>query len=407
MGYKDSKAFTEQGIKNIYLSLLLVAPFCIFIFITFFTEQPVLILTTFAISIMIILILFIKGMGDMLSGREELGEKHSYSVVLATILSSAAIIVFLFWIVLILLSFSSLISFYTTVSIDAGITFLLTYILMIVLSVVFRILIGLGLIFFVKEIIPEKKSLLWFSFITFIIYPVIVFIPILDYLAMCALGLVAFILPVVLYIICYRKAYQKIFSSEIKATPLIPCPFCNRVIPINSTFCRHCETKFKVEKHRDELDPRLNMDVPKPEYVSPYGYTPVEGPTEYQKRRLITIISLIVVVIVVAAAIFIIFRGNEVENNKNSFVGTWQGGIYDGENFFTDDTWIFYTNGSLQEEGSFFDEWGTYEIKSSSEICITFPFSGTICYDYKFLDNGLKFQLILGNEPLYQYTKIT
>ena len=103
MGHKDSKAFTEQGIKNIYLSLLFIVPFCILIFLTAFTPAVVF-LTTFAISIMVVLIFFIKGMGDVLSGREELGEKHSSNVVLATILSSAAIIVFLFLIVLLLVS---------------------------------------------------------------------------------------------------------------------------------------------------------------------------------------------------------------------------------------------------------------------------------------------------------------
>lgn len=403
MGTKESKAFTEHGVRFIYLSLLIAIPFgvvAIAASLLSFTAS----IASLGVGTLLVLMFFIKGMGGMLNGREEMGEQHTSNVILATILSSAAIVVFLFLLLLVIISVNVIVS--SLGSTDSTVALVLALILPLALSIAFLVLIGLGLIFFIKEIMPdEKKSFLWISLGLTIASPIItsIFLPFGAILR----TVVAFIIiiPMALFFFSYKAAYMKLRASAVKAVPLLPCPFCDKIIPTNSTSCRHCGAKFE-EDEIEELDPRLNMDAPEPQHVAPRGYTPVKGPSESQKRRLFTIISLIIVLIIVAAAIFVIFRGNEIENNKNSFVGTWNGGIYDGENFFTDDTWIFHTNGSIHEEDSIFDEWGTYEIKSSSEICISLSYTSNICYDYKFLNNGMQFQLILGNEPLYQFTKV-
>lgn len=307
MGNSNTKPFTEQGVKQIYLSLLLVIPFGIFTFLTAFTVL-VIFGTTFAICIIILLIIFLKGIGNMLSGREELGEKHTWNVVIATILSSAAFIVFLFLIVLLIISTSPLLSVGINFLSDAFSSYYLSILLMSILFVAFRILIGLGLNFYIEEIIPEKKQLLWKTFFVFVFAPFVLLIPIDIIQVTCALGLITFIIPVLLYLLCYRIAYQKLCYINIKkATPLIPCPFCGSMIPIDSTSCKHCGTEFE-ENPDTEIDPRLKMDVTKPEYMAPRGYTPTKGPTEEQKKKLFLIIGIIIVIIIVVSILLLLFR---------------------------------------------------------------------------------------------------
>ena len=210
MGNSSNKPFTEQGIRQIYLSLLLVIPFCIFIFITAFIHA-IAFGFTFAICVIIILIIFLRGIGDLLSGREELGEKHTWNVVLGTILNSAGIIVFLFLIVLLIVTVGSVLSFLTNLSsTDAFSSYLLSVVLMSILFVVFRILIGLGLIFYIQEILPEKRQFLWISFLVFVCAPFVLMAPIGLLQITCALGLISFIIPVLLYLYCYRMAFQKL-----------------------------------------------------------------------------------------------------------------------------------------------------------------------------------------------------
>jgi len=304
MGSKDSKAFTENGVKNIQLSLLLSVPFIIGIFLTAFISSAAFI-AIFAVGAIIVLLFYIKGMGDMLSGREELGDKHSSNVVMATVLSAIAIIVFLFLIISTLISSSIFLSFSW---VNDPIPFFIAAIFILALSIAFMALFGLALIFYIREIIPsEKKYFMWISFGLFVAFPILSIFIVTLHIFLCIVAGLILILPLVLFVICYKNSYLYLKSSGIKAVPLIPCPFCERIIPVNSTSCRHCGTKF--EKPFDEApDPRLSMDVPKTEYSMPRGYTPVEGPSEKQKKRVYTIISLVIIIIVIVVTVVAILR---------------------------------------------------------------------------------------------------
>ena len=409
MGEKDSQAFTEHGIKNIYLSLLLAIPFCIVIFLTAGFGLTGGTIVAFAVGVLLVFLVFIKGMGDMLNGREELNEKHSSNVIMATVLSFIAIIVFLFLVVLSIISGAIL-----TSSIENIVAFIAAAIVILVLSIAFMVLMGLSLIYYIQEIIPpEKKRFLQISFALLIGFPILSIVVVQFGQSFCILAGLVLILPLVLFVNCYKTSYEYLEKSGIKAIPLVPCPYCEHIIPVTSTSCRHCGVEFKKDV-KEQLDPRLNMDMPKPMHPAvPHGYTPVEGPSEEQKRRVKKIITLIIVAMIAIAAVVIIIRsfGNDSENDdvvtsESKFIGTWQGGMYNGEAYETDTTWEFFTNGSLSEMKSEKTSWYTYYFEDGDLCRKDDSISFLMCHSFSFSNNDNTLMLSLGDIPSYQFNKI-
>jgi len=104
-------------------------------------------------------------------------------------------------------------------------------------------------------------------------------------------------------------------------------------------------------------------------------------------------------------------------DGTSKFIGTWQGGAYDGEEFRNDETWTFYNNGSLKKvttydwdtEGNYTTiEWYTFEIDEEGELCTRLETASFLmCYDYEFSNNDTKFTLLLGGEFLsYEFNKV-
>ena len=115
-------------------------------------------------------------------------------------------------------------------------------------------------------------------------------------------------------------------------------------------------------------------------------------------------------------------NSNESTNNTTTdpvskFIGTWQGGAYNGTKFRSDETWTFYTNGSLKKvttydwdiEGNYTTiEWYTFEIDEEGELCTRLETASFLmCYDYEFSNNETTFTLLLGGEFLsYEFNKV-
>ena len=141
MGDNESKSFTENGLKNIYLSILFSIPFCIVTFLTGSFGLTGGAIAVFLVGVLFVFIFFIKGMSNMLNGREELNEKHSTNAVMATVFSTIAIILFL---VLMVLSISA--GSVLTSSIKDILSFVAAAIVVLALSIAFMIFIGISLI---------------------------------------------------------------------------------------------------------------------------------------------------------------------------------------------------------------------------------------------------------------------
>lgn len=108
---------------------------------------------------------------------------------------------------------------------------------------------------------------------------------------------------------------------------------------------------------------------------------------------------------------------NGTTNEISKFIGTWQGGAYDGENFREDETWTFYNNGSLKKSTTYsWDptgenttiDWYTFEIDENGDLCTRMEsISFLMCYSYEFSNNDTKFTLMLSQEFLsYEFNKV-
>jgi uncharacterized membrane protein YvbJ len=92
-----------------------------------------------------------------------------------------------------------------------------------------------------------------------------------------------------------------------RPTLTVPCPFCNRDIPIESKVCSYCGKKFEENPDMD-VGLRISLDAPKQQSNLPHGYTPVKRPTEEEKKRLFLIIGIIVIIIIVIAALVCLLK---------------------------------------------------------------------------------------------------
>ena len=77
----------------------------------------------------------------------------------------------------------------------------------------------------------------------------------------CVLGIIApftlsitGIIALILFFICYRDVYGNLQTDKTKPALTVPCPFCNREIPIDSKSCNYCGKVFKIDPEYEKLD---------------------------------------------------------------------------------------------------------------------------------------------------------
>jgi len=297
MGNEKSKSLTESGVKYISYYLLLQF-YVIFILMIcslslFFSKEASAFFLAFVILELIIFILPIISLINLYNGKNEFGQKHSYNVTFGLIL---VIIYFAILLVKLIVSKglfggSSIISLVTS---DFSAPFITQFIIVFSLSIVSRVFFGKAFIYLISELITEdEKKNLQKNYKYLIIGP----------LTLEITGLIA----LRSFYKNYKAVYQRIYEGKLKPAVTAPCPNCNRDIPIDSRVCLYCGSKFE-ENPDAKIDLALRIEAPKQQSNLPHGYTPVKGPTEEQKRKVIFIIGTIVVVIIVLAAIYLIIK---------------------------------------------------------------------------------------------------
>ena len=127
-------------------------------------------------------------------------------------------------------------------------------------------------------------------------------------------------------------------------------------------------------------------------------------------RRKIIIFGLVIVLIVLLFSGCL--GGDKSKDSKKSnvldkFTGTWNGGMYNGEDYDTDEIWIFYQNGSLKQEDSISTEWYTYSIDEDGDLCLEqSDINFLMCYTIEFEENDSVCYLSLGSDiPMFKITK--
>jgi hypothetical protein len=168
------------------------------------------------------------------------------------------------------------------------------------------------------------------------------------------------------------------------------CPGCGSEIKEGSKLCKNCGAQIQTETNsstfEDQVAQPSTQQTP-PSQIPPQSSAPPPQQQIGQKQanvpmsqkksnnRLIATIVVIVVVIVIIAIIYFLIGGSD-----SRFVGEWeQEGIQV--------IWTFYNDGSFESMGVE----GTWRV-DGEKFCIKTDilgeFTGEICYDYEFSDNG-------------------
>lgn len=169
MSPKVSKSLTESGLKNIYqyfiLHFILIFALLIASVGLSLTGQDLLSISAskfyFVVAVVFLFIMIfiwlIWGVACVLNGRREFSESHESNVVMGTIL--IVVFVVLYFVNLsIAQGFTGGIAFVAAASAGFSSSILLQFVVVTVLSVVSNLLLGLALIYFVRELIPEEKK---------------------------------------------------------------------------------------------------------------------------------------------------------------------------------------------------------------------------------------------------------
>lgn len=304
MGNGESKSLTGSGIKYIsqyfILNLLLVLAILLFSIGLFINDEDLIEFSLSSpeyVAIVIFLFIFIflwliRGLKDIFNGRKEFDDKHETSVVYGTIL----IIVYIF-LFLITIAYSKGLAGGTVIIATAATgfspSFLVQFIVTITLSAASHILFGLAILCFIIDILPkEQRKRLWIAFGLIVI----------SSFTFSITGLIA----LALFFKSYRETYYILEEGKLKVNINAPCPSCNKDIPIESKACSYCGAQFEKDA-TIEIDPRLTIEAPKSRFEVPKGYTPVEGPSEEEKNKLVYLIGAIIVVIIVVSLIVVLF----------------------------------------------------------------------------------------------------
>ena len=371
MGLTYSKSFTEEGVKRLYqyflinvliifLGLLTIALLLIgitnpqsflYIFIAinvlYFTFFLIIILIAFEsllryfllmalfistglgfiigllsfyIVFIISLFLLIWGVTYLLIGRKEFGKKHKLFVTIAFGLSIAYFVLYIVNIALSGLTANIALSSYYLSDVDIAQNLFLSSII----SIVQTVLINLAAIFFVYDL-SNKKMFLLIAFVLGILSPF-------------TFGLTG-IISLLLYFMLYKSVYDNLYSETKKPKLMVPCPFCNREIPIESSSCIFCGQVF--EKHPDfKIEDELGLDMPKKVIQPPEEY---QGNVVLKQKNFLFL--LIGVIIAIAVIIAILFMPSMI-SDEEKITGNWK---LDTAGLDVDDTkWSFFKNGSLK-----------------------------------------------------------
>ena len=228
----------------------------------------------------------------MVLGRKEINKDHEIRVMVASAFLIPSMVLFGLQIVLSkgLIVSSSAIYFVDSESSLANI--LVQHQLLLVISIVLPILLAFSLFIYVNALLSGIDNKPLFYTCGFLIVSPFTF------------NVTALYAYLKFYNI-YNLLHKKLLKANIKPTERAPCPFCNSEIPIDSKTCQYCGAKF--EKREDtEIDPRLNLELPKQQFTKPSAYSFVKGPTDEQKNKLKKIIIGLVTIIVIIAIIAII-----------------------------------------------------------------------------------------------------
>ena len=308
-GRSDISLFTAEGIKKLYQFFIL--NFCIYLFqiviivvilLGFSTGLSGIIFSVISstffvaliwiLEILIILWLF-WAFTDLVIGRKEFDKHYEIMVIIASAFLIPSIFLYLIQLILSKGLAVSAAAFYFNPSGNLA-ELLPQGSLLLAISVVLPIMMGISLFLFVYRFSDQTEKVpLLFACGLLVTSPFTMYVT----------ALISYFL----FFAVYRSVYHRLLSTDYRRVEKVPCPFCNKEIPMESNLCPYCNTEFKQNKDA-ELDPLFKVNIEQRESLAPQGFTPVKGPTEYEKKRLFKIIYGIIAIVIIVVVVYAIIR---------------------------------------------------------------------------------------------------
>jgi hypothetical protein len=180
----------------------------------------------------IILVLLIQGIIYFLLGRKEFGIKHQIFVITGFCL---AVFYFILFIVKIVLDISADVALTYLIYTNFDLVYLLFFTNLII-CIILPIIFGLVMLFFIYNL-SKQKFLLLVAFIMGILAP----------FTFSVTGIISFLL----FYMCYRNVCGSLEIEKVKPVLTVPCPFCDREIPMDSKSCKYCGRVFERNEEFD------------------------------------------------------------------------------------------------------------------------------------------------------------
>ena len=304
MGEKESLSLTKLGLKYIYKYLILHFSLLLFILLISTAlslyKQNLLTLSAskffFVIAIVFLFILvfifLVIGLANIVNGRREFSDRHESNVLSATILIIIYLILY-FINLTIAEGLTGGTAFLAAASSGFSLSVFPQFYLVMTLSIISHLLLGYSLIYLVKKLSTDKQMIkLKFTYILLV-------------LGTFTLNITSLIAYLLFYKI-FKDIYINIDQGKLKPALVAPCPKCSYDIPIESKICMFCGVKFE-KAISDQLDPRLNFNLPESDYKLKHGYYPNQALTKEEKKKLLYFVGLIVVSIVVGLFLILYF----------------------------------------------------------------------------------------------------
>jgi len=302
MGDKQSKSLTEIGLKYVYKYLILHFSLLLIILLIStalsLNQQNLLTLSAskflFVIAIFFLFILvfifLILGLANIVNGRREFSDQHESNVLSATTLIIIYLIIY-FINLTIAEGFTGGTAFLAAASSGFSLSVFPQFYLVMTLSIISHLLLGFSLIYLVKKLITKGQMMqLKLTYILLV-------------LGTFTINITALIAYLLFYKI-FKDVYLNINQGNLKPALVAPCPKCSCEIPIEARICMFCGVKFE-KTISDQLDPRLNFDVPESDYKLKHGYYPTQRLTKEEKRKFFYFIGLIIISIIVGLVLIL------------------------------------------------------------------------------------------------------
>lgn len=179
------------------------------------------------------------------------------------------------------------------------------------------------------------------------------------------------------------------------------CTNCGNKLVEGIKFCTSCGNKVE-----DVTPPPEQPVAPQQIPVAPPPPPPSQVPKKPKTKIFALIAIIIVAVIIIVVLFFFVFQNNTATTGDTSdFIGSWDATFILGVSS-PDQTFTFYTNGSMKITSGFTEEWNTFDITGGRLCWTSVYYQYYHCYDYELSAGGSTLTLKQDSQTTHIFNKI-